>query len=150
MHTFHKLKLVALLATLALGLSGCALLEMFNPPEPVDPATEFVENELMSYTRTTLPEVGQGKSFTVQVVAVAKAELQLFAVSETVPEGFTVVAGETTRFLSDAAPDEQIELNYTLKAGSQRGDFAIEGFARGLPAGAESVQLELSSPLKVR
>lgn len=143
----RTLQAVALALTLTLTLSACDLL---RPPKPSEPETQTAENELMTLSRTALPVVDRGETFGVHVVATAKVDLQLFALSETVPEGFTLVSGKVTAFLSNVLAGETLELTYRLKAGSRKGDFRLSGMARGLPAGGESVQLVLDSPLKVR
>lgn len=138
-------RLIGLGALLALGAGGCGWL---IPPEPIQPKTHSAENEWVRFARTALPQVEAGTVFPVRVTLEAKQDLPLMAVSETVPDGFTLVEGALTAFRTDASAGDLIELTYKLRAGSP-GEFALEGTARVKPAGSDSVPLDLVSPLKV-
>lgn len=145
---FQRKFTLLLLMVVSLALSGCDLLD--SKPLPTDAETLNAENDWVTFVRTALPQVKKGAVFSLHVEVVAKADLELLAVSETVPEGFTVTSGTTTLFLTNVAEGEIIELDYSLKAGSKKGSFPLSGFARAKPTDEDSVQLELISPLQVR
>jgi len=143
-----RLAVLLVLSTLALG--GCDVLNGAKPLSTT-PETKSAENDVVSYVRTTVVEVRRGSVFKVHVEVVAKEDLELLAVSETVPEGFSLEdSAPPTKFLTNVAAGESIELDYRVKAGKKKGSFPLTGFARAKLAGEDSVQLELVSPLKVR
>lgn len=143
-----KLFLVLLLAV---GLSGC---DLFKKKEdlnlPTTPATQSAENDLVTFTRTALEAVKKGAVFLVHVQIVAKTDLDLLAVSEVVPPDFVVVSGETTAFLANVGNGDTLEMTYSLQASAPKGTFKLSGFSRAKPAGDDSLQLELVSPLQVK
>ena len=149
MKTLTNMKVCFLLGALTVGLTACDLL---NPPKPLptEPVTQSAENEFVTFTRTALPAVSTDVVFLVHVEVTAKQELELLAVSEVLPAEFSVISGETTTFVANAAPGDVLKLDYSLKTSPQKGKFEISGFSRAKPADAESLQLELISPLEVR
>jgi len=144
-----KFNVLLVLSVLTLGLAGC---EDLVPKEPLpsDPELISAENDLVTFTRNALTAVQPGSVFSVEVTAVAKEALELFAVSEVIPQGFIVIEGDITNFLVNVDAGEEITLNYLLKAGEQKGDFTLSGFTRAKPTGGESLKLELLSPMNVR
>lgn len=149
MKTAASMKVCLLLGALAVVLTACDLL---NPPKPLptEPVTQSAENEFVTFARTALPAVGTDVVFLVHVEVTVKQELELLAVSEVLPPEFLVISGETTTFVANAAPGDVLQLDYSLKTPSQKGKFEISGFSRAKPTDAESLQLELISPLEVR
>ncbi len=148
-----KVKFVILWAVVLLGLSGCDLFKKEAPsiPLPTDPVVLTVENDWVIFTRTALAAVSKNVVFSVKVTVEAKQDLELLGISEQAPSGFQVISGDTTDFLANAGAGDVLELNYTLKASDQSGDFPISGFSRAKPlGGSDSEQLELVSPLEVR
>jgi len=149
MKTVANMKVCLLLGALAVALTACDLL---NPPKPLptEPVTQSAENEFVTFARTALPAVGKDAVFLVHVEVTAKQELELLAVSEVLPAELTVLTGETTTFVANAAPGDVLQLDYSVRTSSQKGKFEISGFSRAKPTDAESLQLELISPLEVR
>jgi hypothetical protein len=144
-----KISAFLLLSVLTIGLLGCEDV-VPKTPLPTDPVVESAENDLVSYSRTMLTAVESGSVFSVVVSATAKESLELFAVSEVIPQGFSVIEGDTTAFMVNVGPGDAIELNYLIQAGDQSGDFFLVGSARAKPEGDESLKLELMSGINVR
>jgi len=144
-----KVKFFLLFMFVALGISGCDLLKE-KEELPTEPVTLSVEDELVSFERTTLEAVKKGGVFLVNVVVTAKQDLELLAISEAIPPEFVLISGESTSFLANLADGDGIELNYSIQAASSKGLFELSGFSRAKPIGEESVQLKLISPIEVR
>jgi len=150
-----KSTIVILWAVVLLGLSGCDLFKKeednSKPPLSTDAVVLTAENDFVVFTRTALAGVTKNGVFSVKVTLEAKEALELLGISEQIPDGFQVISGDTTDFLANAGAGDVLELNYTIKAGDESGDFSLTGFSRAKPlGGSDSEQLELISPLEVR
>lgn len=136
---------VSLILILVLALSGC---DWFQDKEPL-PKTYTIENNLIKFSRTVLPQVKSGTVFTVAVAIEAKVNLELVGVVEKLPPAFILVEGNLTGFKANLKKGDKFTLTYKLQAGST-GTFSLEGTARAKPVGAESVTLPLASNLLVK
>ncbi len=141
---------LSLLLLLAVALGGCDLFKKEELNLPTNPITQTAENDLVTFSRTALEAVKKGTVFLVRVAVEAKTDLELLAVSEVLPADFVVISGETTAFLANVGPGDRLEMTYSLQAAAPKGAFELGGFSRAKPAGEDSLQLQLVSPLAVK
>lgn len=107
-------------------------------PEAVDTK----ENTFASATRTIPDCVNEGENFTVTVEVMAKVDLQLAAITTTLPGDFQLASGNLTAFSQNLAAGESFTNTYTVTAGTLRNNVQeiIDGQIRARPATGEASQ----------
>jgi hypothetical protein len=112
--------------------------------------TDTISNDLITFSRTVTSPVQPGDTFTVTDTVTAKVALDIAAISDMLPAGFTLVSGTlTTLPQSDVSAGRSFTNTYQVRAGSVPGTFTISGTARAKPVGATSSTLGLDSPVTV-
>lgn len=112
--------------------------------------TDTKSNDLIIFKRTVTSPVQPGQVFTVTDEVLAKVGLEIAAIDDTLPAGFTLVSGRTTTLpQANLVAGRTFTNSYQLRAGSVPGVFTINGTARAKPQGGTSMPLSLSSQVTV-
>jgi PKD repeat protein len=112
-------------------------------------APQTQENTLISVSRDVPAQVTAGQAFTIKETLTAKVALDLAAIADTPPAGFTVTSGNPIAFKQALKPGDTLANSYQLKAPTQPGTVTLTGKARAKPSGAESQVVELDTPITI-
>lgn len=129
---------------------------IWQQPLPADPkgrvpiaAPQTQENTLISVSREIPAQVIAGQPFTVKETLTAKVALDLAAIADTPPAGFTVTSGNPIAFKQGLKPGDTLVNSYQLTAPTQPGTVTLTGKARAKPSGADSQVVELNTPITI-
>ncbi|HED04448.1 MAG TPA: PKD domain-containing protein [Candidatus Fraserbacteria bacterium] len=112
-------------------------------------AAQSQENSLISFSRDLPAQVQAGQTFTVKETLTAKTALELAAIADILPTGFTLSSGSLIAFKQGLKSGDTLTNSYQLTAPSQAGTLVISGKARAKPSGAQSQVIALNSPVTV-